>query len=172
MTGIPAWSVGQVLTADDVNNWLAPSGAVKPTDQTLTGTNALTNDSKLFLPIVAGAAYEYTVLLNVTGSQSNGASDIKVAMEWPGGGNGYWWSTGFLTAGGALTASAVHVETASGTPHGFHVDGAGPSPVLITGYVETGPADSVLRLVWAPVTNNSETVTVNSKSKITMQRIG
>jgi hypothetical protein len=144
---IPTWNVGDVLTASDVNTWFVPMTARKGSDQLVTSSTALVDDADLLVTTLAiNAAYDFELLLNCTGA-AIGTGDVKVAMVWPSGAAGEWYGLGFATSGASPTIS--HMETSSGAAHAFGIDGAGQSPVRITGSVRTVLFGGTLKLQWA-----------------------
>lgn len=168
--GIPVWSVGQVLSASDVNTWFVPQAVYKPGDEPIT-TTVLQNDNDLQAAVASDAEYLFEILLHVTGAALT-AGDIKIAMTWPSGASGMWMADGYLV-NGTVTATIIHVETTSGTSHNLGVDASNGTPVRISGSVKTASTSGSLILQWAEVTGNASIPTeVKTGSKMTVQRVG
>lgn len=169
--GIPVWSVGQVLSAADVNTWFVPQAIIKPSDEAIT-TTVLQNDNDLFVALAANASYSFELALWTTGAAIT-AGDVKVAMTWPSGSTGMWFADGFVLASGTPTAALTHIETTSGTAHALGVDASAGSPVRISGSVKTSGTSGSLVLQWAQQTGNVSIPTdVKIGSKMVVQRTG
>lgn len=165
--GIPVWSVGQVLTAADVDNWLVPSAVYKTIDQTVTSSTALTNDNELLLAVAAPAEYKLEAWISFL---ANSAVDIK-------------WSWA-VPAGASMAYSALHNEgggTGFGSSANVYVDSdvpmaAGGSPtvtaILMKGKLTTTTNSGTLQFRWAQNTSNAAATHVRVRSYITLDRIG
>lgn len=166
---VPVWSVGQVLTASDVNTWFVPITAYKGADQQNSG-NVLINDNALSVSLAANAEYRATVDLWCTGNATIGSGDIKIAYTWPSGATVYWWGVGFAAQAGALTAGAVHYENTSGASHPFGLDSTGP--VKVSASVATSSTSGSLTQQFAQNTSNGTVTKVLAGSIMTLVRIG
>jgi hypothetical protein len=164
---MPTWSVGQVLTASDVNTWLVPLAVYKTADQFVASSTALVNDTELLLPVAASAVYRFECWLHFIATT---AVDIK-----------WTWT---VPSGASLTYSPLHNE---GGGVGFNnsaniyadtdtITGAGSSPqltaVVMKGRLITGSASGTLQLRWAQATSNAAATHVRSGSYIELRRHG
>jgi len=69
---IPTWTFGELIRAEDVNNWFVPLAACKASDTTRTRTTTLTADPDLTLTVAANATYAVTAALLFTGPKGAG----------------------------------------------------------------------------------------------------
>lgn len=164
---IPVWVPGQILTSSDVNQWLAPNASFKTSDQTVTSSTALVNDTALVVPVLANAIYEVKCLV------------IYTALN---GGDLKWTWT--VPAGAALLYQALHNEggaTGLGNSSlvnsqalvGFAVgQGAGTNTgVGMQGSIVVGSTPGNLQLQWAQNTSSATSTTVRTGSYISLQRM-
>jgi hypothetical protein len=73
---------GQVLFASDVNSWFVPLAAVKGSNQSVTNSTVLVNDSALVVSVAASATYWFQLFCEYEGV--NGA-DLKWQFTVPAG---------------------------------------------------------------------------------------
>jgi hypothetical protein len=158
---IPVWSVGQVLSASDVNNWLAPAAAVYKTASTNRTSATLTIDPDLQFTLAGGAVYSIQGAILCTG-----AAGIGFNFGWttPSGAAG-GYGVAFNQSGvGAVTLGLVWTATqVSGTP-------GGTQSLLVNGVITT-TGGGTFGLNWATFTGGS-TATCGSSSVLNAQRIG
>ena len=76
------WSVGDVLTASDVNVYLAALSGVKSADQIITAHTTFVNDADMRFPVAANCVYEFHVYIRYA-SPSGG--DWKSSLTVPAG---------------------------------------------------------------------------------------
>lgn len=93
------FTAGQQLTADSLNA-LVPQRVIKSTNQTVTSSTTLVNDSELFLDLVAG--HTYRISLNVIGGGAT-AGDIKIG----------WTTSGTMSMVGTRLCTGPGVSTAT-----------------------------------------------------------
>lgn len=164
----PTWSVGQVLTASDVNVWFVDIVRNKPTDEGPITTTTLQNDNDLILPLAANSSYELDGYLYATGATINTA-DIKIGFTAPSG-----TTYRFTTLGYDLSVSPspkLSQALSSGTSsHG--VNGGSASPVEIKGWVTTSSTAGNFTLQWAENTGNASGTSVLAGSWLKVRRIG
>ena len=98
----PTWVVGQVLAAADVNNWFVTLAAIRTTNSSQIKSTTLTNDSVLFVPVAANAAYEFRFYLNAASASTT--SGAQFAFTFPAGATGSYSGT-IDNAGGGSIAS-------------------------------------------------------------------
>jgi len=75
---IPVWTVGEVLSASDVNSWFVPVVVFKAADEGPITTTTLQNDNELILPVTTGASY----LLDGGGAETCRESRVRGAPGW------------------------------------------------------------------------------------------
>lgn len=165
---IPVWSVGQVLSAADVNSWFVPVVTVKNADTSRNNTTSPTNDPDLKLPLKAGCTYAISGVIFYSGP-SAGSSDIKFTFNPPPGNNGQYFvghqnlSSQFA---GAFQNSWLDVVTAN-------TNGVTTIMCLaIQGINTIGSSDGNLQFQWAQNTSNATNTIVKAQSYLVAQRIG
>jgi hypothetical protein len=164
---IPTWTVGQVLTADDVNNWLVPLHAYKAADQSLTSSTTLTSDNDLLIALAANSAYRFECWLTFA---ANVGADIK-----------WTWT---VPAGAALSYQAQHNEggsTGYTNSQNVYADTDVPmaaggtaqvTGVLMTGHLTTSTSTGNIRLKWAQNSSNAAATHVRVGSYLHLDRVG
>lgn len=167
---IPTWSVGQVLTADDVNNWLVPSAVRKGSDQSVTSSTTLVNDTALLLPVAATAAYYVLVTIIYQGA-ANGTGDLKWQWAVPSGTTISGRQASYFTSGVGVGQSNLATFTqASVTVSGTNGGNTVPLDMALT--VLTSSTSGNLQLTWAQNTSSGTATTIKAGSAMLMQRIG
>ncbi len=166
--GVPTWAVGQVLTASDVNNWFVPLAAEKGSDQPVTSSTTLVNDSALVIPVAASATYDFDLQLFYKGF-TTGSGDIKIAWSLPSGAT--------LVGGGDFIANPLGVTQlfyTQATASIFSASNgtANPQPIRTWGTLVTSTTAGNMQLQWAQNTSSGTATTVMTGSVLTAQRIG
>ena len=165
--GIPVYSIGQILDADDVNTWLVPKAVFKTADETVTSSTTLQNDDELVLPVAANAGYEFNCWVEYLATSG---SDIK-------------WSWA-VPASATLEYSALHSEgggTGFSNSHLVYADtdtpmAAGSAPTVtaisMRGKLSTAGSSGSLQFKWAQNTSGGTATHVRVKSWLRLDRIG
>lgn len=143
--------------------------AVKPTDQTLTASTTLQNDSALLTPTLSpNSTWEVMALIAYDDSTTG---DFKIGWAHPTGSTFVW--SGAAAGTGASTApvnlgGAINGVTSSGIYGGV---GAGTQiPVLVQGILTVTTA-GVLQLQWAQNASDPATLTVRAGSYLRLKRV-
>lgn len=157
---VPVWSVGQVLTASDVNTWLANDIAYK-TSTTVRNTTTKTIDPDLQLAVAASAIYIVRCNLIYT-------SSVAMAFTWsfPTGATGGYTTSHNLTGTGAGTWGFVWSATVSTAALGGSVNG-----VLIQGMLQTSTTAGTFGVSWAS-DGSVSTLTMGVGSSLVLERAG
>jgi len=163
---VPTWTVGQVLTASDVDTWFVPLAVVKPTSESVTSSTTLQNDDHLVLAVAANASYEFSCQLFYIAAAGG---DIK-----------WTWS---VPAGSAITYQALHNEgggvglsnacLAYGDTDVITAAGGG-SPVecvRMTGTLNTSSTTGNVQLRWAQNASSGTATQVRGNSSLILRRI-
>jgi hypothetical protein len=161
---IPTWSVGQVLTAADVNSWFVPLAAYKAADQSVSSLT-LQNDNALVIPLAASAVYEFWLTFTYAGG-AQGSSDLKMAWTFPSGTTMVYGRAGIDTTGSFAQSKTIQSDVVT-----FGTLGSGTGVVQCHGSVASSSTSGSLQLQWA---QNSGTVTATSLklgSTLTAQRV-
>lgn len=164
---VPVWVPGQVLTASDVNNWLVPQGAVKPSSQSVVSSTAVVSDIDLVLPVAASAQY---LMECVIGFTATSGGDFKWTWQVPSGASMLYQATHNEGGGVGLTQSTViysdaNTITAAGA-------GATVEAVLMKGELNVAGTGGNLQLRWAQNVSNAGATTIRSQSYLALTRIG
>ena len=163
---IPVWIPGQVLTASDINNWLVPNAVYKPSDQSVTSSTTLVNDTALILPLLASATYFFQVYLNYEGG-TQGSSDIKWGWTVPAG-TTMRYTAMYLSTAGAVTIAGTRIETdvvAAGSNGAATLRG-----LQMVGQVTVSTTAGNLQMQWAQNTISATSTIVHTGSTLSMQR--
>ena len=157
---VKQWSVGDVLTAADMNSWTVPLAAYKTaTTNRTTLTLAIDPDLQFTIP-TANSFWEITASVIYTGS----AGSFKWSWTVPTGfGGGYTvalpQSTPLLPLGEAWGATAA--SATDGTTYGIHVHGM----------LSIGSTTGTFGINWAS-NSGPNSLTVGIGSCLTARRIG
>jgi hypothetical protein len=98
----PVWSVGQVLTASDVNTWFVPLAAYRTSNSAQVKNTTLTPDPVLFVPVAANAIYEFRCYLNAASASTT--SGMSMTFTVPAGSGGSYSGWLFNSGGGQFQA--------------------------------------------------------------------
>ena len=164
----PTWSVGQVLTASDVNTWFVPLAVFKTAQQDITSSTALTNDTALLAALAANAFYSFSSVICYKGF-TNGISDFKWQWTVPAGATlrfqADWLSVGLTAQIGVqqVNASVLSAGT-NGVGNVFAIKSLGS--------LSTGGTTGNLQLQWAQNTSSGTATTVGPGSVLMLNRIG
>ncbi len=162
---------GQVLTADSTAGtglaWttLATGATVKSvrksSDQTVTSSTTLVNDSQLKFAIEASTTYTFTAWLYVYAA--DGTPDIKVTFTAPAGSTLFWSSSQVIFLANASTT--LTVVAPAGTTGDFFVD-SNLRVVQLYGSVLNGGTAGDVQLQWAQNTSSANGTSVKAGSYI------
>jgi hypothetical protein len=165
----PVWSVGQVLSAADVNTWFVPLEAEKAAGQTVTSSTTLVNDTALFLSVAANAVYVCDLFLWYDGA-ALGTGDLKFSFTTPASTVWNFQHLGYNAAGNDL--ERLSWQNGS-TPWIFGTEGAGnPRGVTIKGRIATAGTSGTIQWQFAQQTSSATATTVHAQSYFTLQRVG
>ena len=165
---VPVWSVGQVLSASDVNTWFVPLAAVKPTSQSVTSSTTLVNDSALVLAVAANATYEFTCQMFFIAA--NGPGDIKWTWSLPAGAALIYQNLHNEGGGTGVNNSGVANSDAD-TP--FAAGGGSPTEaVRMTVNLNTSSTAGNAQLRWAQNSSSGTATQVRANSQLILRRIG
>ncbi len=119
----------------------------KAVDESLLNSITLQNDDELFFDIGASEAWEFDLLLWVTGGT---AGDLKLALTWPTGATARWAAQGLATN---ATANAAPLWTTSVTTSGgtaaVGLLGTGTYvPVVVRGVIVASTTAGRVQLQW------------------------
>lgn len=154
MTTVGQIQAGSVLTAGMAQS-VAPLSAYKSSNQSVTSSTTLVDDSALYVPLLASAVYFFTCVLGYEGG-TRGSSDIKVAWSLPTDASMVYALTGYTTGG---DATAGYWETESASPTGTN-GSTTPISAVLNGTVTMSSTAGNMQLQWAQNTSSSTATTV------------
>jgi len=165
---LPTWSVGQVLSASDVNTYFVPITVVKPQDTPRASTTSMTNDPDLVLPLAASSKYLIQAVIFYDGP-SAGSSDIQWTWTIPSGAGGKYWNSRQQVSGSSYAGAFAWFWGDTVTAN---TNGVSTTMVLpFMGILSTSTAGN-LRFLWAQNTSSGTNVHVQNNSFLTAQKIG
>jgi hypothetical protein len=164
---LPVWTVGQVLSAADVNNWLVPLAAIKPTSQNVISSTTFVNDSDLVLPVAASASYIFDCWLDFT---SVSGADLKVTWAVPSGSSLLYQA--LHNEGGATGLNNSQLIYADTNTLFCAGNGATQVAAGLHGSLVTAGTPGNLQLRWAQNTSTASNTTIRLQSYLSLQRVG
>lgn len=166
---VPTWVSGQVLTADDVNNWFIPLAAPKTVDESVTSSTTLQNDDQLVISnIDINTTYLFQCFLLYQGG-TGGSSDLQITWAVPTG--TFLRYAGAFTGAGAGTSNVGSAFAASDVLN-LRTQGSGVKcGATYQGTLSVGSTAGSLQLRWAQVTSSGTSTTVNKQSIIILTRM-
>jgi len=160
------WNVGDVLTASDVNVFLAPLSGVKSANQVITSQTSFVNDADMRFAVAANSIYEFHVYLRY--SSPTGA-DWKSSFTIPASAGCRFQRFG-LDATGILVGVTEFTDASTVTSQG---QGAATiQNAQFWGTLFTAGTAGNLIFQWAQNTSNAGNTTLYQYSQLTGRRIG
>lgn len=142
-----------------------PRFAIKPSNEVLPSSTTLQNDDHLVKSGVAGATYEFELLLKFI---TNAAADIKLGWSIPAGsGNAMMWTSEEGNPSNLVAVMQGPYDASAVT----NINGTGADQVLrASGLWVVGATGGNLQLRWAQVTSHASNTTVYLNSYLRLQR--
>jgi hypothetical protein len=162
---VPTYVTGQALAASDCNTWFVPVSAVKPSDQSVTSSTVLVNDTALVIPVQANRSYEVEVFMVWTGVASNATPGLKYDFTLPAAAT----FSNFAEMGYAAGAFAFNIASA-GTPTSY-ASGAATSPNIARGLLVVGVNAGNFQLQVAQGISSATSTTMKAGSFIVARAI-
>ena len=165
----PTWSVGQVLTASDVNTWFVDRAAYTTVAEHYTSSTALGNSASLFLAADANALYAWEMYLLYEGG-TLGASDLRFNFAVPSGTTAAFQFLGYNAAGNDETRLGFILP---GTDNFGGTEGAGNLRSLtLSGTVDTAATSGTFQARFAQQASSATSTIIHVGSYMTFERIG
>jgi hypothetical protein len=162
---VETFFAGQDLLAGDVNTWFVPLAIVKPSDQSVTSSTVLVNDTSLVLAVAANRTYEIDLYMVWTGVASNATPGLKYDFTLPAGAT----FNNFTSMGYAAGAFAFNIESA-GTPTSY-ASGATTSTHLVRGLLVVSGTAGNFQLQWAQGNSSVTSATMKAGSFLVARAI-
>jgi hypothetical protein len=166
---IPTWSVGQVLSASDVDSWFVPVAVIKPSDTGRSNTTSMTNDPALQLTLAAGATYEIRGVIFYDGP-SAASSDIQWTFTLPTGASGKYWNSREAVGGSTLAGAYAWFWSDTVTANTTGVSTTMTLP--FEGILAMGATAGTMHFLWAQRVSNATNTHVQNNSFLLARRIG
>lgn len=165
MTAAGQINAGSRITASLIRG-IAPLCAVKQADETVASSTTLQFDDALFLPVLAGAQYDFRCTLDYEGN-THGSGDIKWTWNVPTGSTlryqaTYVHNTAVSTSMLAGSATGSADTTGTGNLMGVTMDGS----------LFVSSTAGNLALEWAQFTSNAVGTIVHAQSRLTLWQVG
>lgn len=161
---IPIWTPGEVLASSDVNSWMVPVWAVKTSDQSVTSSTTLVNDTQLAATLAANATYFFDLALMIV---ANDTAQFKSQFTGPSGATANFGIMGFNT--GAVFGATTRGISSSVV---FTGNSTAVVPLWMRGNVQTSGTSGTFQFQWAQNTSNATACTVKSGSQLFLYRTG
>ena len=162
---IGLFTAGTRITAALLNS-IAPLSVIKPSDQSVTSSTVLVNDSALFLPVVASATYFFMSSLDFEGA-AIGTGDLKIEWTVPAGATLRFDLHGVNTASSSYSSTFTDTTTISlGTTGAASLRGA-----TMAGSLVMSSTAGNLQLKWAQNTSSATATIVHAQSTVALWRI-
>jgi hypothetical protein len=163
---VPTWSVGQVLSAADVNNWFTPLAVVKPLAQSVTSSTTMVNDNDLVLPVAASVTYEFRCFLNFTAATGG---DLKWTWAVPAGAVLFYQT--LHNEGGTTGLSNSTIAYSNGNTIQAAGGGGIVEAVRMDGTLVTSSTAGTLQLQWAQNTSSGTATIVRDRCHLILRRV-
>ena len=169
---LPIGTTGQVLTADTTVSpykvkWDTPAAGAtvktvrKSSDQSVTSSTTVVNDSQLKFAVAANETYIFQAWLYTYAA--DGTPDIKVTFTGPSGSTVLWSSSQVIfNAGGSTTLTVV---SAGATTADLFVD-SNFRAIQLYGTILNSSTAGDLQFQWAQNTSSANSTTVKAGSSI------
>ena len=165
MTALGNIYAGSRILAADVRG-VAPLAAIKGSDQSVTSSTTLVNDTALLLPVVANAAYLFECFLDYEGG-TGGSSDLKWGWLVPSGATLRYQGLYEGTSG----TSYFDSNTESAIPAAQSAGAAVLKGVGMHGTFLTGSTAGTLQLQWAQNTSSATATIVHAQSFLALWQV-
>lgn len=165
MTAVSGILAGARITAAMLQG-IAPLGALKTSDQSVTSSTVLVNDNALSVPVAANAGYLVFAMLDYEGG-TQGAADLKFQWTGPSGATLVLSFVYYPTAGGVGANTNLAAITGLSVTRTAGTNGAGVTlPVFMFGTLRTASTAGTFQLQWAQNTSSATPTIVHAGSVV------
>jgi|SRR6185437_10250034 len=158
-------AAGSRILASDIQALQVPY-ARKTSDQSVTSSTTLVNDTQLVVAVSASNAYKFDLVLLYKGAAA-GTGDLKFAWSVPAGATVV---SHLLFADTGLVARLNYQTATTSPPMGTNGTG-NPLSLRCTGTIVVSSTPGSLQLQWAQNTSNATATTVLTGSSLTLTNI-
>lgn len=169
MAGWPDWEVGDLLTADAMNDRQSRT-VYKTALESRASTTTLAADSELSISV---GLYIYVVTARIFySSTGTDLADLKVSWSVPADAS-MWWGNFGLDSGAATQTGSfnTHFNTTAGTTRIQGSVSEGPVGMLMHGILSNPTNVGSLTFLWAQGTSDATATHVRETSHITVEPI-
>jgi len=160
----PVILAGTVITASLLAQ-VEPNTVIKPSDQSVTSSTTLVNDSALAAAVGANATYIFAMFIDYEGIASTG--DLKFGWTVPASTTMKYIIIGNTTGGAAQNGHGTQASTPSQGGGGAGV-GEG---TLLFGTINTASAAGTVQFQWAQNTSNATATKVHAGSALILWEV-
>jgi hypothetical protein len=165
---VPIFSTGDVPTATQVNDWFVNIlFARKTSDETISSSTTLHNDTQLFVSVKANAVYHVILELR---ELAQPADDFKIGFTGPAG---YAFTGGVRGPEGNATTllNTYTSEILSGTPLAFGGIASNNLVISIQGLLITSGTAGTFQLQWAQNASSASGTTLKANSFMLLRQV-
>ena len=166
MSQYPVINAGTTPTVAVLQAMLEQVG-YKATDQGVTSSTVLQNDTALLVPVAANAKYEFDVKLVYKGG-TTGSSDLKLGWAVPSGAVIAGGLEGVANPLGVALLYMIQTSVLFSATNGT----GNPFPIRMWGTLTTSGTPGNMQLTWAQNTSSGTATTVMAGSLLTARRVG
>lgn len=166
----PSWDVGDLITADELNDRLSIT-VYKTAQEARTTTTTLTADSELSTSVRSGFIYNLYAVVHYSAALDT--IDLKYGWSVPSG-SSFWWSNAGLDLGVTVQSGSFNTHfnttpTGTGNRQVGAVDD-GPVSVIFNGILTPG-VNGTFAFLWAQGNSSASSLTVRETSFIELRPI-
>lgn len=165
----PDWEVGDLLTADEMND-RRRKVVYKTAFEQVTSSTVLQDDDELTLPVTAGYIYVLRAQIFYSGATTG---DIKIAWSTPASTSMWWATTGYdetAAAHGAVVRSQFASLPTTERPHGAVGTGGNATHLSVNGVVIINTTGN-FTLQWAQRVADATATSVREASHLILEPI-
>jgi hypothetical protein len=164
----PVFATNDVPTAAQFNSWLVNVNyARKTSNQSVTSSITLQNDTELFVPVEANSFYKVDALILYDGAA---AGDLKFLFRTPTGGSMTAMGQGIVTAGSSQQDNQ-NLPITGNSSEAVGTFGAGTQMLTVMGLLTVVGTSGNLQLEWSQNTSNATATRVIANSFISLRRM-
>lgn len=170
MANYPDIGVGDLVTADLLISML-PQTARKSSDQSVTSSTVIVNDTELFLPMIANASYFYEGWLLYTGGSNT--PDLKLNYFIPAGATLVRTDWGHDVGTTSVTSSvvvSVPIPATADSLRGAGIDGTVIRSIYAQADVVTSATAGNFQVRFAQSVSDANAITMKAGSRIKLTR--
>lgn len=146
----------------------------KPSNQSVTSSTALVNDTSFAWSVAANSVYTMGAYIMATGAQDTGAGEggLKMQFTGPAGAVGSWTNFGANAAHSPVNDYNIVMESlAAASPRSIGTNAATPVSCAPRGIFVTSGTSGTLQFKWAQNTSNATATVVQANSFMHLTKV-